>query len=75
MIKISQYILMILVQLECKQCKIFFQPAEELKHLESIKHMNKSTEIELNKFLSELDLKLIKKLKKILMKNNFKNIK
>jgi hypothetical protein len=60
--------------IECTQCKVFFHPEEELKHLESIKHKNKITEIELYKHLSESDMKLIKKFKKIL-KNNFKNIK
>jgi hypothetical protein len=60
--------------IECKECNIFLHPEEELKHYESIKHKNKIAEIELYKHLSESDLKLIKKFKKIL-KNNFKNIK
>jgi hypothetical protein len=60
--------------IECKECKIFFHPEEELKHLESIKHKNKLIEIELYKHLSESDKKLLKKFKKIL-KKNFKNSK
>jgi hypothetical protein len=60
--------------IECKQCGVFFHPQEELKHLESIKHKNKITEIELYKHLSESDIKLMKKFKKLL-KNNFNNSK